>query len=218
MSETDWISARTLALARLARLEIAAYLALFTALYTALDMTVTTAMSLYGLAGFAAWGAGYLLLLRLLGCGGSLPDGLRSGVGTYFAICFVTSLAIGAGLVVLLVPGLYLLMRWLPSYARALASDDGVTGSLRWSWRATEPFQGVLARQLVGPIACYVPPVAIMVHWEFVYWKQDAYSFTYELLASILVNLFISVSSAWIVVLCASSFDLIRSTADEIDA
>lgn len=218
MSETDWIAARTLALARLARLEIAAYLALLTALYTALDMTVATAMSVYGLAGFAAWGAGYLLILRIMDRAASLSGGLRSGVGTYFAICFVTSLAIGAGLVVLLVPGLYLLLRWLPSYARALASDDGVTGSLRWSWRATERLQGVLARQLVGPIACYVPAIAITAHWEFVYWKQDVYSFAYELLASILINLFLSLSQAWITVLCVSSFDLVGSTADEIDA
>ena len=59
------------------------------------------------------------------------------GFGTYFGLSFLTGIAIGAGFLLLIVPGLYLWARWAPAYGFALAEDMDVSTAMGESWDAT---------------------------------------------------------------------------------
>lgn len=54
-----------------------------------------------------------------------------------FLVSLVSTLAMLAGLVLLVIPGLILLLRWAVVYPAMLAEDQGVGGSLRRSWDLT---------------------------------------------------------------------------------
>ena len=76
------------------------------------------------------------------------------GVGTVFAIGILSGLGVLAGLILLVVPGLVLFVRWSMSVPYALAEDLGATDSLRASFEETrDSFWPILL--LLS--ACYVP-------------------------------------------------------------
>jgi hypothetical protein len=67
-------------------------------------------------------------------------DARRPTGGRYpraFGISIVSTIAILAGLLLLVVPGVVLLLRWSLAYPVMLAEDEGIVGSLRRSWRLT---------------------------------------------------------------------------------
>ncbi|MEO5705712.1 MAG: hypothetical protein ABIT10_09570 [Alteraurantiacibacter sp.] len=102
--------------------------------------------------------AGYGLMWKLLDLVGVR---VVTGIGTYFMIGCVTGVAVVVGLIVFVVPGLYLILRWLAAYPRAMASDNGVGSAMFWSWDKTQPHQQALALALVPPVvvlaATYLP-------------------------------------------------------------
>ncbi len=165
--------------------------------------------SLYLLAGFLIWAMGYLLTLLLLQRGGFLPAGERGGIGTYFVLGLATGVLIALALVVLILPGFYLAMRWLPVYARALTTQDWAGNSMRWSWDATEPFQAPLSTALIGPAICYalaystgILPDDWLAVMPFEFW-------------AIAVNVTTAIGSAWFTVLGIAAFATISAFKKE---
>lgn len=61
--------------------------------------------------------------------------------GSLFGSALLSGVAIIVGLVVLILPGLYLAGRWLSSGPQVVAGGQNATGSLRASWEASEASQ-----------------------------------------------------------------------------
>lgn len=101
--------------------------------------------------GFAVEGAldlilGYLLVANMLRMGGLAPDGLKGGLFSYFLVWLVSGLGLALGILLLVIPGIYLAVRWMPALSYALVGDQGVNGSLRSAWDATsQAFWPILA-------------------------------------------------------------------------
>lgn len=179
------------------------YLLLTTAPQSYLDFYHSDVNGAYVWVGFLEWAVTYLLLLIVMKNGGYFVQGKTSGVGTYFVVGLVTGLAISLAVVVFILPGLYLLMRWLPVYARALTAAEWVGNSMRWSWDATERFQKPLSLALLGPVLCY----AISVAASFFY-DEDVMA-SYQL-AMVVTNLAMNLGSAWLTILGAAAFGMLR--------
>jgi hypothetical protein len=91
----------------------------------------TFALNAAGLA------AGFFLSLAMLARSGLMLEDGRSRFGAYFGLSLLSGVGILAGLILLLMPGLVLLIRWLPAFGFLLGSHQGVRQSLSSSWRRT---------------------------------------------------------------------------------
>lgn len=81
---------------------------------------------------------GYVLLGGMIR-NGRLGNGERPGFGSYFGIAILSGLGILLGFVFLIIPGVFLMVRWAPAYGYAMAEDSGVMVALERSFRDTEP-------------------------------------------------------------------------------
>ena len=78
-----------------------------------------------------------------------------------FRISIVSTIAVLAGLVLLVVPGLVLLVRWSLAYPVMLAEDQGIVDSLRRSWELTRDSWPLLVGFGALILCLYVPGVAL---------------------------------------------------------
>lgn len=176
---------------------IAGYLIVATAPYVYLDLFAYTEDGLYALAGLLLWGLGYVLFVGLMSVGGHLGGGMRTGIGTYFVLGIAVGVPVFIGLFALVVPGLYLLARWLPAYSRALVSDEGIGAAMRWSWDKTAPFAWPLALSVLLPLVGYAASLGMMFGYEA---SPDSFSDTSYTTAVIVWNGVLSVGMAWLTV------------------
>lgn len=167
-----------------------------------LDLYHWDAEIAYVWIGFLTWALGYLLILKLLSARGLIHSRERGGVGTYVALAIPISLAVGLALVVFILPGIYLLMRWLPVFARALTRREWIGTSMRWSWNATEKFQRPLAISLAGPVALYLVAFGFPYLFEYSDWT------TYTIIV-LVTNLSAALGQTWLSVLGVASFALL---------
>ncbi len=202
-------------IARESAVPLIAYIAVSSAVYSVVDAFYFDSDGLYFFTAFLVWGLGYVLLVKLMQASARYAEGPMGGIGGYFALGLVASIAIGVGLVVLIIPGLYLLMRWLPAYARYYAKADGVTEVLAWSWRETEERQMPLALALMGPIGLYCVTFGIIFWQEFAmeHWSDTA------IYASIVaLNLLASIAVAWMQLLGVAAYRVIElCNAEPVD-
>ncbi|HEX8194426.1 MAG TPA: hypothetical protein VF552_16170 [Allosphingosinicella sp.] len=131
---------RTLGLLRAAAPRAAVTIVVLSAAGAAIDSNVLgedggDALSLIltiGTVGFQFW-----LTRAALGDIGSA--GRDSGrFGAFFLLGIVSTIAILAGFVLLVLPGILLLVRWWPAGAILLGDDATLFGSLKESWRETD--------------------------------------------------------------------------------
>lgn len=80
----------------------------------------------------------YFMTKAMIENPGLAPDGLVGGFGTYFGIAILSGLAVVLGILLLVLPGLFLIVRWAPAYGYGLAETGGVTEGLGKAWEATE--------------------------------------------------------------------------------
>ena len=81
--------------------------------------------------------AGYMLLRRYLAAQGrQRVDDNR--FWPYLGTAIVSGIAIGLGMILLIVPGLFLMVRWAASSGFVIGRGEGVTDSLKASWHATK--------------------------------------------------------------------------------
>jgi hypothetical protein len=79
----------------------------------------------------------------------------RRGVGTVFGISILNGLGVLLGLVLLVIPGIVLLVRWTIAIPYALGEDAGVTDSLQGSFEETRgAFWPILLALLVAYLPC----------------------------------------------------------------
>lgn len=189
---------------------IAAYIVVSTVAYAYLDLYAYESHALYGLVGVLMWGAGYFLFLTVMQRGGYLATGKKTGIGTYFALSVGISIFVGLALVFLILPGLYLLMRWLPAYSRALVTNDGVGNSMRWAWASTELFEQDLAIAMIGPTLCFAMTFGSWLiyaqYYEFIGWTGFG-------LASLVWNGSSAIALAWFTVLGVAAFGVLSARA-----
>lgn len=128
-----------------ARHSVAAAILVGTGLFTLIDVLLEPMDALRAMAA-ASLIVLYLQLLvtaRALQARGQTSHGFDPRwptMGRYpraFAISIVSTIAVLAGLLLLLIPGLVLFLRWSLAYPAMLAEDEGVGGSLRRSWDLT---------------------------------------------------------------------------------
>ena len=81
--------------------------------------------------------AAYWLLTRYLAGKGRLRTE-NNRFWPYLGMAILSGFAVVLGLVLLIVPGLVLLVRWSAASGFLLGAGDGVTDSMRASWHATE--------------------------------------------------------------------------------
>jgi hypothetical protein len=100
----------------------------------------------------------------ILSLGNSLKAALADPVELFVRVLFaavlslVTTVAVIAGLILLIVPGLYLNARWFVSQPLVMLGGRGILASLRESWRLTGPSVWPLAGLT---LILLVPDVAI---------------------------------------------------------
>lgn len=187
-------------LARMAPGELLIVILGLTVMGIATDHSGSSGMGL-GLS-FLQLAGGYWLTIRLMEKGGLLPNGSDRGFGSYFALGIVANLAIIFGLLVLVIPGIILLIRWLPAYGFMFGERLGATQALERSWKATKPHFTALLVAALPPIGLILVAMMTSVVSEYVFWLPF-------LAYSIVVNLAIFLSTALWTLLGLAAYSLL---------
>ena len=134
----------------------------FAAGYVILVASVAAIVDFYGavgagdiIIGIVSFVAGYFMTRAFIERSGLASAGLVGGIGKYFGLSLLTGLAIGLGLLLLVIPGLFLFIRWLPSFAVALVDGEDITEAMGRAWDMTEGHVIPLAISMVAPVAIY---------------------------------------------------------------
>lgn len=184
-----------------------AYLVAVSGLFLYLDLFYYDEPRIYGLLGIVGWAFGYLLFVGIMQAAGYFRDGKKTGVGTYFVLGMAIGIPVAIGFILLIIPGLYLRMRWLPAFSRAMATEDGVTNSMRWSWNQSKPHQAALSLAMIPPVFLFVLPVGLQrayeVFYEFLDWNG-------YVALSVVSNLASSLATAWFTVLGAAVYGCVE--------
>ena len=170
------------------------------AAYTVLDQTHAGDQA-YALLNLVLWAAGYVLLVGLMQRAGYLARGKAGGPGTYLIIGLAYGVAVLIGFVLLVVPGLYLVMRWLAAYPHAVTSGD-ILASLKRSWTMTARHQPELSLALLGPVGLYCIVVGLPL---LVAIDRDLAAEPLSLIA----NLAFAFAFAWLTILEIAAFGVL---------
>ena len=132
---------------------LAAYILGMGALGVVLDLVGIENTTVYNIASMVAL---YFLMRRMLtGAGVHLTSENR--FWPYIGVAILSAFGIFAGVLLLIVPGLVLFVRWLPAYGVLLAENTGVTAALGISWQRTRPaFWPLLAVALMYIVSLVV--------------------------------------------------------------
>ena len=175
-----------------------------TAIYVASDQLLPATMqgSAQGPLGIVGVVIAYGLTVSLLKLTGS-PSSLeqKPRVGAYIGLSLLAGLGILLGLIVLVLPGLFLATRWMLAAPALLAEGVGVTDSLGKSWRATARAWPLL---LVAQLLLFVLPV-VAIAMIFASGADD----TVALIPSIVVNALLNSWSMASVVLSVAVYRLV---------
>ncbi len=109
----------------------------------------------------------YLLTMGLLTNGGLAPGGLKGNFGGYFPVWLISGFAILFGFILLIIPGIILLVRWLPLYGFVLADGEMSMEALSKSWEATTAKFWPLLLAVLAPMALLAIPFFTLLYSEF---------------------------------------------------
>ena len=199
---------------------VLAYIVVTTALYSAADILMVED-GVYFLISIVGWALGYLLLRYLMRASAAPGEAPLSGFFGYFALGLVSGVVIIAGLILLIIPGLYLILRWLPAYARLYVHGNGVVPALRWSWQETRALQKPLALALIWPLLFLALSLlgffAVEIGW-IASGESASQAVSSSDIVLVVVNLLSGVSAAWTQVLGIAVYRMIeRGEPDLID-
>ncbi len=121
----------------------------------------------------------YLLTIGLLTKGGLAPGGLRGTIGGYFLVSLISGLAISFGFILLIVPGVILLVRWLPAYGVVLADGEPGTEALSKSWEATSGKFWPLLVAIFAPMTLLAIPFFTLFYYDLLSIFVDEFSEDY---------------------------------------
>ncbi len=174
-------------------------LILLTGLGIAGDMAPPDAavLALFGTS-IASFAAQYILTRRVMRRDGLLMAGVSGAVAAMFGLGIVSNLAIGLGFLLLLVPGWWLLARWIAAVPVLFAEEPGVMAALDISAARMRP---MIPAAMVAILIVYLPFAVAMVLSVLEEVEQVATSAA----TSALANLAISASQvgAWYLAVAA---------------
>lgn len=170
-AELKRVAAQAVALAGPCGNALAASLVIGTGLFAACDIFLDppTALRVGSLVGLLTLYLELLVTAQALVALGRRPAGWdprRPTMGRYpraFAVSLVVGAAALAGLVLFVLPGLVLLLRWSLALPIVLAEDEGVAASLRRSWALTRGRAPLLAGYGLLVLAGYAAAILLMV-------------------------------------------------------
>lgn len=151
----------------------------------------------------------YFLTIKVMTSGGLLPNGAQRGFWPYIGLSILSNIGIALGFVLLVIPGIILLMRWLPAYAFLFAEDAGVTGSLGRSWHATKPHFAALLVAAIAPILIYLIAIGLYIAADYV---PDVPPIAFQALANLLIY---AGTAAW-TLLGIAAYSLVANTGEGI--
>jgi hypothetical protein len=126
------------------------------------------------------------------------PEGRRAGLLPVFGVLLVSTLAILFGMILLIVPGIILAVRWLPVVPILIFRNQGVAEALRESWEAT---QGSGTSIFAAIVALYAPMIAALVVVIVIdegAWDGLSLSITMNLLTSLgLISVWFAAVAYW---------------------
>ena len=135
----------------------------------------------------------YVLIFLLMAEAGLFAQGKRG-------------LAIIFGLMLLIVPGLVLMARWMPGVCDVLVRNDGAVQAMKQSWEATGRSTGALMLHAAGAFLLGVASGAVWAMPASL-WGSAPLAFT------ILANLLAVLASVWLVLLSVASYRLLMAPA-----
>lgn len=131
-----WSMAQTIVTA--SALPTGLYVLVMTAAGTIADITETAdgsggvmAVNIVGLV------AGFALCRMMIERAGLLRAGASKGFWSYFGLALLSNIATVVGFVLVIVPGVLLMIRWLPAFGFLLGGGEDVNQSLSSSWQRT---------------------------------------------------------------------------------
>ena len=104
---------------------------------------------------------GYLVIAAMIDRG-DLAEDRKGGIVTYFGLSLLSGIAIGVGLLFLIVPGIILFVRWAPLYGFGLVRFQGVGDAMSRSWEATKPHFWPILIALVAPAVVIIAGVIFL--------------------------------------------------------
>ncbi len=189
------------------------YLAISILGYTWFDTFGYEFDGLYAAFSLFLWGLGFFLLLGLMKDGRAFRSGQMTGIGTYLGLSIVSGLAIALGILLFVLPGLYLAMRWIPAYPRALDSSNGITSALGWSWEKTRPHQQELVGAFAPVVGFYFAAISLIAIYELNWEAIDGVIYWLMVLGW---NAALSLAVAWQTVLGVALYRELEGTGQEI--
>ena len=208
---TDYSSiwAKILQLLRFSWPAVVLYVGLSLAPFTYLDLYNPESDFGYWIVSVVLYGADLLLLITVMRSAGYLNTSVERRVWPYFVTYILTGILIAIAALALVLPGIYLAMRWLPLFAHLLSSDDDPWAAMGWSIDQTEKIQRPLLLAMIGPLTCYLISFAAILHWNYVYLEHDAVWPIYEWVSSVWTNLFQAMGFVWFTLLGVASFQIV---------
>ena len=114
--------------------------------------------------GVVSLAVGYFVVRALLRDGGLVPGEVNGRFGTYFGLALLSGIGLLAGLVILVIPGLVLAVRWSAIYGYGMVDGEGVGDAMSKSWDATGPHFAPIAVSFLVPFGIYAVSM-IAVAW-----------------------------------------------------
>lgn len=132
---------------------IAIFIVVVTAIGTVIDLTMSGSSGYLMVNNIVGLVAGYLLLRAVLLSSGLAEPGSVAGFGSYFGLSFLQGLAVIVGALLLVIPGIVLLVRWIPAAPLLLCEGRGVSDTLGKSWEETKGnFWPLFGTSLLGAV------------------------------------------------------------------
>lgn len=148
----------------------------------------------------------YVLIFLLMAEAGLFAQGKRGGFLAYLVFTVLGGLAIIFGFLLLIVPGLVLMARWMPGVCDVLVRNDGAVQAMKQSWEATGRATGALMLHAAGAFLLGVASGAV--------WAMPASLWGSAPLAfAILANLLAVLASVWLILLAVASYRLLMAPA-----
>ena len=135
--------------------------------------------------------------------------GPLGGLWLYFRLGFLSSIAIIFGYILLIIPGIYLMARWLPAYGIALVEEGGAIKALGRSWDETSEYWRPLLGALMLPLAVFAIGIAALA-------LSGTENGSMSLFTSVVSNLTFSVGSLIFTGIGLASYSLLRDRGREL--
>ena len=109
---------------------------------------------------------GFMLVKAMVENSGLAPNGIRNGFWVYFGLGLLTGIAVVVGLILFIIPGLVLLIRWSPIYGYAFAEGADVSGAMSKAWEATGGHFWPLAITVLAPLVFMAAALGLFLFYS----------------------------------------------------